>query len=139
MSLRAMVPERYSGLGGMGWEPRLGSLREDRDLVWSPFGVFSECGRLRSVLLHRPGPEVAAVQDARGALWIDMPSIELFQEQHDALAALYRAHGVAVHYVDAGGGAKPNLCFMKDTFAMTPEGAILARPAARVRAGEERI
>ncbi|HKY94140.1 MAG TPA: hypothetical protein VJL84_02495, partial [Kiloniellales bacterium] len=34
--------------------------------------------------------------------------------------------------------ASPNQIFCADLFAMTPEGAILARPASTVRAGEER-
>lgn len=139
MSLRAVDTRKYSGLGGVGWVPRLGSLREEQELVWSPFGVFSECGRLRAVLLHRPGSEVEMVDDARSVLWMDSLHAEKAREQHDALAELYRAHGVAVSYVEDAAGAKPNLYFMRDTFAMTPEGAIVSRPASQIRAGEERI
>ena len=36
------------------------------------------------------------------------------------------------------GPATPNLMFCADLFVMTPQGAILARPASDVRAGEER-
>jgi arginine deiminase len=139
MGLGVTNPAKYSGHGGVGWVPRLGSLREDRELVWSAFGVASECGKLRSVLLHRPGREIEAITDAASVLWIDALCAERAQEQHDALAALYRSYGVVVNYVEDVAGAKPNLYFMKDTFAMTPEGAILSRPASSVRAGEERV
>jgi N-dimethylarginine dimethylaminohydrolase len=58
--------------------------------------------------------------------------------EHEAMARAYRDHGVTVHEVDPHGPATPNLMFCADLFAMTPEGAILARPASTVRAGEER-
>lgn len=138
MSLQE-VRLRNSALGGDGWSPRLSSLRDEQEIVWSSFGVFSECGRLRSVLLHRPGSEIEAVKDARAALWLDLFDGPRAREEHDALAELYRSHGVAIYYIDDPTHRHPNLYFMKDTFAMTPEGAILSRPASRVRAGEERV
>jgi N-dimethylarginine dimethylaminohydrolase len=127
-----------AGLGGEGWIPRQGSLRDDQETVWSAFGVSSECGRLRAVLMRRPGAEIECVPDVRHALWLDRVDPIRAREQHDALVRLYRAHGVEVHYVGDGVAAKPNLYFMRDTFAMTPEGAILSRLASHNRAGEER-
>lgn len=127
-----------SALGGAGWAPRVGSLRDDKHTIWAGFGAFSECGTLRAVLLHRPGPEVDAVLDPRSALFLERVDGARAREQHDQLADLYRAHGVIVHYVETE-RATPNLYFMQDTFAMTPDGAMLSRPASRVRAGEERI
>ncbi len=58
--------------------------------------------------------------------------------QHDELANAYRRAGVGVHYVDPPAPARPNQMFVADLVFMTPEGAILARPASTVRAGEER-
>jgi N-dimethylarginine dimethylaminohydrolase len=43
-----------------------------------------------------------------------------------------------VHYVDPPQSTFPNQMFVADLFFMTPEGAILSRPASIVRAGEER-
>lgn len=103
------------------------------------FGVFSECGRLRSVLLHRPGREIESITEARAALWLDLLHAEKARAQHDALVELCRSHGVAVSYMADTAQATPNLYFVRDTFAMTPVGAILSRPASRVRAGEEQI
>ena len=61
------------------------------------------------------------------------------REQHDALAEAYRAAGVVVHYVERGRIDKPNAMFVRDLMLMTPEGAIVTRPASTVRAGEERL
>jgi N-dimethylarginine dimethylaminohydrolase len=128
-----------SALGGDGWIPRPGALHDERETIWSAFGVASECGRLRAVVMRRPGPEIEAVTDVRSALWLDLPDPARARDQHDALAALYRSYGVEVSYVTDTAQTRPNLYFMRDTFAMTPEGAILARPASGNRAGEERI
>ncbi len=69
---------------------------------------------------------------------IDIPDTELASKQHDSLAEAYRAEGVKVHYVDPTGVPTPNQMFVADLMFMTPEGAIVARPASTVRAGEER-
>lgn len=127
-----------AALGGEGWAPRLGAHGDERGAVWAACGVSSDCGRLRSVLLHRPGAELA-VDDHRAALWLARPDPARAREEHDRLAELYRGHGVAVHYVGGAPSGYPNLYFLRDSFAMTPQGAILARPAARARAGEERV
>ena len=63
----------------------------------------------------------------------------LAQRQHDDIASAYREVGVSVHYVEPDQGPSPNLMFVADLVFMTPEGAILARPASTVRAGEERF
>lgn len=124
--------------GGARWSGRSTSLREEFGRVWGDWGVSSECGTLRAVLLHRPGPELDEIEDfeavqLRAGL---LPAVA--RAQHDALADAYRAHGVAVHYVERTGADKPNAMFMRDLMLMTPEGAIVARPASTVRAGEER-
>lgn len=137
-----MVAEMNSGhpaaLGGEGWIARQGSHRENRQTVWADFGVSAEYAQLRSVLMHRPGAEIEQVNDPRYALWDAQPDPVRAREEHDALVELYRRHGVAVHLIDTP-VAQPNLYFVRDTFAMTPEGAVLARPASLARAGEERI
>jgi N-dimethylarginine dimethylaminohydrolase len=61
------------------------------------------------------------------------------RQQHDALAQAYRDAGVTVHYVEPPAAPLPNLMFVADLLLMTPEGAILGRPASTVRAGEERF
>lgn len=106
--------------------------------MWAACGVASEFAPLRTVLLHRPGDELSLVHDANAALMLDVPSPAEAMRQHDALAAAYRAAGVRVLYVDPAATPPPNLMFVADLLFMTPVGAILARPASTVRAGEER-
>jgi N-dimethylarginine dimethylaminohydrolase len=60
------------------------------------------------------------------------------QAQHDDLAKAYEDLGIKVHYIEPGMTPPPNLMFVADLLFMTPEGAILGRPASSVRAGEER-
>jgi len=63
--------------------------------------VDSEVGRLRTVLLHRPGPELARLTPRNnGSLLFDaIPWVARAQEEHDAFAAALRQHGVDVLYL----------------------------------------
>ncbi|MDP7550809.1 MAG: arginine deiminase family protein [Acidimicrobiales bacterium] len=131
-------PLEHAAYGGPGWQPRLRSLRDEAGGIWGTFGMDSEYGTLRGVLLHRPGSEIAA-DDPNGAQMLDRVDAERAGRQHDAIVEAYRANGTAVHLVNPPLTSQPNQMFMADLFAMTPEGAVLARPASEVRAGEERV
>jgi N-dimethylarginine dimethylaminohydrolase len=124
--------------GGARWSERVASLREDIGEVWGDWGVSSECGTLRAVLLRRPGSELDEIDDFEAVQMRADLLPDVARAQHDALAAAYRANGVAVHYVEQTRPDKPNAMFMRDLMLMTPEGAIVARPASTVRSGEER-
>ena len=125
--------------GGGVWSPRLASMRDDMAEAWGDWGVSSECGRLHAVLLRRPGPELDAIEDFDAVQMRAGLDPDLARRQHDALAAAYRACGVEVYYVERGRIDKPNSMFVRDLMLMTPEGAIVTRPASTVRAGEERL
>lgn len=131
-----MPSHDLAAYGGPGWTPRSDALSAEVGRVWSHFGIDSEYGTLRAVLLHRPGPELE-VEDPNAALMIEQPDAMRAREQHDALADIYRDAGAAVRYVDAQ-DELPNQVFVADTMFMTPDGAIVGRPASAVRAGEER-
>jgi N-dimethylarginine dimethylaminohydrolase len=88
--------------------------------------------------MHRPGVEIDDVPDVAAALWHERLEPERARAQHDSLVEIYRTHGVAVQYLAQSPPDKPNIYFCRDLFAMTPTGAILARPASHARAGEER-
>jgi N-dimethylarginine dimethylaminohydrolase len=125
--------------GGPGWTPRQTALREELGSHWGSCGIDSEWQPLEAVLLHRPGRELeACVQDPANSLMRFTPDTAAIQLQHDAMAQAYRERGVAVHYVAPSSPPPPNQLFAADLMAMTPEGAILGRPASEVRAGEER-
>jgi N-dimethylarginine dimethylaminohydrolase len=114
-------------------------MREDMRATWGDWGVSSECGKLHAVLLHRPGIELDNIEDFDAVqMRADLlPSVA--RSQHDDLAAAYRAHGVDVYFVEHTRLDKPNTLFIRDLMLMTPEGAIVTRPASTVRAGEERF
>ena len=125
--------------GGDGWSPRTSDHRSELGSIWAPHAVNSEWRPLRAVLLHRPGGELAVANgDTDAHQLLDRLDLGLAGEQHDAMAAAYRDAGVAVSYVEPQTQAKPNQMFCADLMFMTPEGAVLARPASTVRAGEER-
>lgn len=124
--------------GGPKWSPRTLPLAEEIGSVWGACGIDSEWAPLRAVVLHRPGEEVRGVEDPDASLMLAAPDPEAMAEQHDAMAEAYRERGVTVHYVDPPCTPPPNQIFCADLMFMTPEGAILGRPASTVRAGEER-
>ncbi|HYF90649.1 MAG TPA: arginine deiminase family protein [Symbiobacteriaceae bacterium] len=112
---------------------------EDLPLYWGNWGAGSETGRLRAVLMRRPGREIERITDPAWPRWREVLAPETARQQHDLLAQVYRDHGVAVHYVQETGEDRPNAIYCRDLLAMTPEGAIIARPAMDVRRGEERF
>lgn len=125
--------------GGPGWQGRTRTHRQEIGDLWAASGIDSEYAPLRSVLLHRPGGELAAaLEDPNAVQMLEPLDLGRAGEQHDAMAEAYRANGVDVQYVDPAVQPTPNQMFCADLFVMSPEGAILARPASTVRAGEER-
>jgi arginine deiminase len=130
---------RASAFGGTGWSPRNTTLHQEIGQVWGRCGTNDEWSPLKAVLLHRPGSEVEQISDADAVQMLGTLRVRRAQEQHDALAQAYRDAGIALRYVEPPGEAPPNLMFLADLLFMTPEGAVLGRPASKVRAGEERL
>ena len=64
------------------------------------FGVASEVGRLRQVILHRPDLELKRLtpENAADLLFDDVLWVSRAQAEHDAFAAVLRERGVTVHY-----------------------------------------
>jgi N-dimethylarginine dimethylaminohydrolase len=102
---------------------------------------MSEWSPLKAVLLHRPGPELEEAREPDRLQMLEVLDADRAGHQHDALAQAYREVGVAVHCLglEPQGTPPPNLMFVADLMFMTPEGAIIGRPASTVRAGEERF
>jgi len=125
--------------GGAGWSPRKTSLRQEIGKVWGACGLTNEWAPLKAVLLHRPGSELGDLAAPDRAQMLAPLDVGRARQQHDALAQAYRDAGVAVYYVEPAETPPPNLMFVADLMFMTPEGAILGRPASTVRAGEERF
>lgn len=134
------APSLYetAAYGGEGWSPRRQSTRQEIGTLWHPCGVDSEWASLRAVLLHEPGPELEDIADPNAVQMLAPLDAGIARGQHRALADAYRAAGVTVHLVAPSHVPPPNLLFAADLLFMTPEGAIIGRPASTVRAGEER-
>ena len=64
-------------------------------------GADSEVGRLRTVMLHRPGPELARLtpRNNDSLLFDGLPWLGRAQEEHDAFAQALRDHDVEVLYL----------------------------------------
>jgi N-dimethylarginine dimethylaminohydrolase len=121
--------------------------------VWGrPWGCTSDVGRLRTVLVHRPGPEVGVVDPAKylpeigaygdveaGWYWRgpEPPDLPRMQAQHDALVALLRAEGVEVVMLEGVSPRCPKSVSTRDAVIAVAGGAVVCRLGARVRRGEE--
>lgn len=66
------------------------------------FRVSSEIGPLRTVLVHRPGLEIARITPANkeALLFDDLLWLERAQEEHDRFVALMRARDIEVLYLE---------------------------------------
>lgn len=64
--------------------------------------VYSEIGRLKRVLLHRPGKEIENLTPdlMDRLLFDDIPYLEVARQEHDAFADIFRANGVEVLYLE---------------------------------------
>jgi arginine deiminase len=62
------------------------------------YGVTSEVGRLRTVMLHRPGAELQRLtpRNSAGLLFDGIPWVERAQVEHDLFAEALRSRGVEV-------------------------------------------
>ena len=133
-----MSGNKLAAFGGPGWSPRIADSRSEIGSIWSPCGINLEWTTLKEVLLHRPGVEMEGITDPNLLQMRDIPDPDRMRTQHAGLASAYMKHGVNVVYVDPAEIPPPNLLFVADLLFMTPEGAIVGRPASTVRAGEER-
>ncbi len=126
---------------------------EQQHLVWGrEWGCNSDVGRLRVVMMHRPGeemrvvetlpriPELGAFGDPEtGAYWRgDMrPALEEQQDQHDALAEALRDEGVEVVYLRRCATGRHKSIYTRDSSIAVKGGAIVTRMGPRIRRGEE--
>ena len=130
---------QHAAYGGEGFSHRTISHKEEIGSIWGPCGLSTEWEALKTVLLHSPGSEIDSLSDPDMVQMIDLLDPDKARKQHQAIAEFYSRAGVKVHFINPGIIPPANLMFQADLFFMTPEGAILARPASTVRAGEERL
>ncbi len=134
-------------------EPAFESERQQSEIWGHPWGCDNDVGRLRKVLMHRPGDELSIVDpskrlealgsygDAEGQTWYwrgeVIPSIEEQQVQHDALTALLREEDVEVVPLKRCAPGRHKSVYTRDSCIAVKGGAIVTRLGPKVRRGEE--
>jgi arginine deiminase len=135
------LPDTFgtAAYGGDGWSQRTRSHRDEIGDLWTTCGIDNEWRQLKSVLVHRPGPEMLIPENQANEMqFVEAIDLGLVQAEHDQMVQAYKDQGISVHYTETGVTASPNQVYCADLLAMTPQGVILSRPASTVRAGEER-
>lgn len=68
----------------------------------SAIKVYSEIGKLKKVLLHRPGKELENLMPEylERLLFDDIPYLKIAQEEHDAFANIFKEKGIEVVYLE---------------------------------------
>ena len=116
--------------------------KSDMASVWQgDWYVDSEIGKLRKVLMRRPGAEIENLKGDPSELSLcgalDPPAI---RAEFDELVKLYRANGIEVFMMDDEDvpGDCPNIMFCRDLVNGSPNGAIISRMGIKVRSPEVR-
>ncbi len=67
-----------------------------------PINVYSEIGKLKKVLLHRPGKELENLMPEylERLLFDDIPYLKIAQQEHDAFANIFIENGIEVEYLE---------------------------------------
>jgi N-dimethylarginine dimethylaminohydrolase len=117
--------------------------------VW---GLDNDVGRIRSILVHRPGPEMGIVDPAMRIPEIGSygdpekgwyfqsdtpPDVAKMQAQHDGMVAALQAEGIEVFHAEGVDDTRLKSCYTRDPLIMVKGGAIICRMGARIRRGEE--
>lgn len=116
------------------------------------WGVNSEIGKLRMILLHKPGVEMKCIKkelwnDEVGAIiapdrswyWRDKeePDLDKMIEEHEAFAKVLRDNGAEVVYLDGIDPDRPKAVNCRDVGTAIPGGFVVGRFAPLMRRGEE--
>ena len=128
---------------------------EQQAAVWGrQWGCDNDVGRLRRVLVHRPGEEFKVIDPAKriesigsygdpdeGWYWQSetIPDLGALQAQHDALVQALRDEGAEVVFLEGVSGGRFKSCYTRDSSFAVKGGAVVCRMAPRMRRGEEAV
>jgi N-dimethylarginine dimethylaminohydrolase len=118
------------------------------------WGLSNDVGRIRSILMHRPGPELGIVDPSkrierigsygdRDEHWYfqseEPPDVPQMQAQHDGLVAALERRGVEIIHQEGVGDRMLKAVYTRDPLQMVKGGAIVNRMGTRIRRGEELV
>lgn len=133
-------------------EPGFESKAQQKTVWGRVWGCNNDVGRLRVVLMHRPGdelkivdrkkrlPDIGAFGDMKkGWYWRgnELPDLAVLQKQHDGLVKALQAEGVEVVMLDRCAPGRMKQCYTRDSVIAIHGGAIIMRMGAPIRRGEE--
>ncbi len=134
-------------------EPAFETAEQQAEIWGQTWGCDNDVGRLRKVLVHRPGAEMDIIDrskrieelgsygDLEGERWYwrgdHIPPLEELQEQHDALTAALEAEGVEVVRLKRCAPGRHKAIYTRDSCIGVKGGAIVTRLGPIVRRGEE--
>jgi N-dimethylarginine dimethylaminohydrolase len=122
--------------------PLTSRFEEDLATYWGrPWGVDTEVGKLRAVLLCRPGKEILAIEAPLGKWrYTEKPDINEMEKDFEILKGIFLQEGVGVVERKPESNDPPRL--VKSIYARDPSftvkgGAIIGRMYDALRRGEE--
>jgi len=134
-------------------EPAFESAAQQTEVWGQTWGCDNDVGRLRKVLMHRPGSELDIIDpsqrlaelcsfgDAEGQTWYwrgdIIPSLAEQQEQHDQLTSALSAEDVEVITLKRCAPGRHKTVYTRDAAIAVKGGAIVTRLGPIVRRGEE--
>jgi len=113
---------------------------EEVEQYWgNNWGATTEVGKLRMVLLHRPGDEIETVKPPLEKWkYPVMPDLEKMQEEHNGLAEALKKEGVKVVYRALGDPRLVMSIYTRDPSMPAKGGMIIGRMFDALRRGEEK-
>lgn len=145
MSTNATISDRICEFGAIyaqAHPPLTTRFEEETEKYWGrDWGVTSEVGRLRTVLVHRPGAEIEAIGEPL-VRWryTEKPVLAEMQAAFERLCATLRDEGVEVIVRKPEAGAQPRLVksiYTRDPSFTVQGGVIIGRLYDALRRGEE--
>jgi N-dimethylarginine dimethylaminohydrolase len=101
------------------------------------YGAQGMAGRLRRVLVNRPGERFGSAHETEGAFYEQEIDLPLAQAQHDALVAVLEESGAVVERL--GSEAGPDSIYTYDPALVCEGGAILLRSGKLIRQPEPAV
>jgi N-dimethylarginine dimethylaminohydrolase len=152
---KLLAPAEPTGEGGAQHWLQLEKIYEERfppletrfedevEKYWNrKWGAPTEIGRLRMVLLHRPGREMESVTSPyENWRYTTKPNIRAMIDEHETLVRIFKDEGVEVVIREAEEGTSPRLVksiYCRDPSFSVKGGMVISRMYDSLRRGEER-